>query len=217
MSQGSSNGLPFNGAFAQPPQPPPQAPYTTPQLTMPCSRLPALPEGRFNALFVQFSNTTGLRLNARDFVIDGQPINPWALHRAVFARNGFDSVTANDEWPVVGATLGFPLLSAGDLTQPPRCSPAIAHQLQQLYNDSLRHFEQAYINNVLARLRLHASKQVSAQPYQQQLQQDQPTYSDGQAPHSGGESIHVTPSQQQELQVCFDNTCLLPFPMPEVA
>jgi hypothetical protein len=59
---------------------------------MPCSRLPALPEGRFNALFVQFSNTTGLRLNARDFVIDGQPINPWALHRAVFVRNGFDSV-----------------------------------------------------------------------------------------------------------------------------
>jgi hypothetical protein len=216
MSQVPFNGLPFNGALTQisgnPPQPPPHAPHATPQLTIPCSRLPALPEDRFNALFVQFSNTTGLRLDARDFVIEGQPINPWALHRVVFARNGFNSVTANHEWPAVGATLGLPLLYAGDLTQPPRSSPAIAHQLQQLYNDYLRHFEQAYINNVLARLRLHALSQVSAQPSQQQAQQDQPTYADYQAPHSGGESTHVTTSQQQGLQVCFDVHLSSPLP-----
>jgi hypothetical protein len=102
MSQVSSNGLPFNGTFAlipsPPPQPPPHAPHPPPQLTIPCSRLPTLSEDQFNALFVQFSNTTGLRLNARDFVIDGQPINPWALHRAVFARNGFDSVCPHLFW-----------------------------------------------------------------------------------------------------------------------
>jgi hypothetical protein len=103
------------------------------------------------------------------------------------------------------------LLSAGDLTQLSWSSPAIAHQLQQLYNETLRHFEQAYIKNVLARLRLHALNKVSAQPYQQQAQQDQPTYADCQVPHSSGESTHVTIAQQQDLQVCFDNTCLLPF------
>ena len=92
----SGNGLPFNGALAQipgaPPQPPPQAPHPPPQQTIQCSRLPTLPEDRFKVLFTQFANTTGLRLNDRDFVIDGRPVNPWALHRAVFARNGFESV-----------------------------------------------------------------------------------------------------------------------------
>ena len=62
------------------------------QWTIQPSRLPVLPEDRFRVLFRQFANTAGLRLNDRDFVIDGRPVNPWALHRAVFARNGFDSV-----------------------------------------------------------------------------------------------------------------------------
>jgi hypothetical protein len=92
----SGNGLPFNGALAQMPgalsQPPPQVPHPPPQQTIPCSRLPPLPEDRFKALFAQFASTTGLRLNDRDFVIDGRPVNLWALHRTVFARNGFDSV-----------------------------------------------------------------------------------------------------------------------------
>ena len=71
----------------------------------------------------------------------------------------FVQVTANNEWPVVGAALGFPTFSA-DPAQPPRCAPAIAHRLQQLYHEALHHFEQAYVNNVLARLR------SSAQPLQ---------------------------------------------------
>jgi len=92
----SGNSLPFNGALAQipgaPPQPPPQAPHHPSEQTIQCSKLPPLPEDRFKVLFAQFANTTGVRLNNRDFVVDGRPVNPWALHRAVFARNGFDSV-----------------------------------------------------------------------------------------------------------------------------
>jgi hypothetical protein len=92
----SGNGLAFNGALAQipgaQPQHPPQAPHPPPQQTIQCSRLPTLPEDRFKVLFAQFANTTGLRLNDRDFIIDNRAVNPWALHRAVFARNGFDSV-----------------------------------------------------------------------------------------------------------------------------
>ncbi|KAH9068206.1 hypothetical protein EDB83DRAFT_2377543, partial [Lactarius deliciosus] len=122
------------------------------QRTIQTSKLPPLSEDRFKVLFTQFANTTGLRLNDRDFVFDGRPVNLWALHRAVFARNGFESVTANDEWPTVGAALGFPLAFP----------PPNRYGLQQLYNDCLRHFEQAYLNNIIARLE---SSQALAQPH----------------------------------------------------
>ena len=47
--------------------------------------------------------------------------------------------------------------------------------MQQLYNEALRHFEQAYINNVLAQLRSsQALSQMSAQPAQQRPQPLQP-------------------------------------------
>ena len=60
---------------------------------IPSSRLVfTLPEDRFKLLFAQYANTVGLRLYDRDFVIDNRTVNPWALHRAVFARNGFGSV-----------------------------------------------------------------------------------------------------------------------------
>ena len=88
----------------------------------------------------------------------------------LYFRFIFVQVTANDEWPVVGVALGFPTFSA-DLAQAPRCAPAVAHRLQQLYNEALRHFEKAYINNRLRNSQ--ALSQMSAQPAQQQ-QQHQP-------------------------------------------
>ena len=47
--------------------------------------------------FMQFSKATGITLNEQDFMIDGRQVNPWALHRIVFARNGFDSVRPLDD------------------------------------------------------------------------------------------------------------------------
>ena len=112
----------------------------------------------------------------------GTASNLYALNLfSSYFRFIFVQVTANDKWPVVGAALGFPPFSA-DLTQPPRCAPAIAHRLQQLYNEALRHFEQAYINSVLSRLRRsQALSQMSAQPAQQQPQPLQPIKADYQA------------------------------------
>ena len=62
-------------------------------------------------------------------------------------------MTANGEWPIVGAALGFPPplpFPSGDSTgvQLPHCTPAVAHRLQQLYQDNLRHFDQAYASNI---------------------------------------------------------------------
>ena len=41
---------------------------------------------------MRVSAAMGFRLTERDLVIEGQPVNLWALHKAVFTRNGFESV-----------------------------------------------------------------------------------------------------------------------------
>ena len=41
---------------------------------------------------MQSTVATGLRLTNHDLVIEGRPVNLWALHRAVFLRNSFESV-----------------------------------------------------------------------------------------------------------------------------
>jgi hypothetical protein len=91
-------------------------------------------------------------------------------------------VTAHEEWPVIGAALGFPPIAGGDPGRPPRCGPVIAQRLQQLYNDVLRHFDQAYVSSIIARLRnSQASGQLPPQPPQPQAQPHQPTEADYQA------------------------------------
>ena len=73
-------------------------------------------------------------------------------------------VCTKDDWPIVGADLGFPVFSGGDDGQPARSAPAVARGLQQLYNDILRQFDQAYISSVVHRM--EAPSQVAPQPYQ---------------------------------------------------
>ncbi|KAI9512949.1 caspase domain-containing protein [Russula earlei] len=88
-------------------------------------------------------------------MIEGREINLWALHKAVFLRNGFESVTTNDEWSIIGSVLGFPPLLGvdSDGSQPTRCWPDIARKLQNLYRDVLRDFDQAYISFVISQFR----------------------------------------------------------------
>jgi hypothetical protein len=56
------------------------------------NNLTAMSEDRFKSDFLQFTRLKGIRLNERDLVIDGRRIDLWALHRAVRAGNGFESV-----------------------------------------------------------------------------------------------------------------------------
>jgi hypothetical protein len=56
------------------------------------SMIPLLPEDKYIAFSANFARTAGIRATKRDFTIEGLPINPWLLHRAVFSRGGFDSV-----------------------------------------------------------------------------------------------------------------------------
>ena len=41
---------------------------------------------------MQFLAAAEMRVTERDTVIEGRPVNLWALHKAVLLRNGFDSV-----------------------------------------------------------------------------------------------------------------------------
>ena len=68
----------------------PQITHPPSQQPIPLNKLPCLPEDRFKSSFVQFTRSKGIRLNERDLAIDGH--NLWALHKAVFLRNGFESV-----------------------------------------------------------------------------------------------------------------------------
>ncbi|KAH9958569.1 hypothetical protein BC827DRAFT_554734 [Russula dissimulans] len=131
---------------------------------------------------MQFTAATRIRLTDRDLMLEGRQINLWALHRMVFLRNGYEAVTATNEWPTIGAALGFPSFGSGDASQSPRCTPAVSHRLQQLYHDVLRPFDQAYIASVIARLKnSQAAGQIPPQPTQPQAQPHQPTESDYQA------------------------------------
>jgi hypothetical protein len=55
-------------------------------------------------------------------------------------------VSAHDEWPIIGAVLGFPPVAGGDAGRPSRCRSVVAHRLQLLHNDILRHFETDWAN-----------------------------------------------------------------------
>jgi len=91
-----TNGLPPNGPLTQmagvPAQQSAQIAQPPSQQPIQPHKIPPLPEDRFKGVFMQFTAATGLRLTDRDLVIEGRPVNLWALHRAVFMRNGFESV-----------------------------------------------------------------------------------------------------------------------------
>ena len=92
----------------------------------------------------------------------------------------------NGEWSMVGVDLGFRPVSCGSPHLLAQCTPAVAHQLHQLYQDTLRHFDQAYTRGIINQLEyLHTTGQglSLAQPLKRHYQPlaYQPTESDYQA------------------------------------
>ncbi|KAH9972706.1 hypothetical protein BGW80DRAFT_339810 [Lactifluus volemus] len=156
MQASTSSSLPSTSSAVAttsgaPSQQSPQMTHSPPSQQPPIriNKLPVLPEDRFKDLFVKFSRSAGIRISERDFTIEGRLVNPWLLHRAVISRGGFVPVTTNDEWPIIGCAVGFPSVHPGDASQPPQCTPVIAQRLQQLYNGSLRLFDQVYVHSII--------------------------------------------------------------------
>ena len=74
----------------------------------------------------------------------GTVLNQYVYNKFLSSRSPDEylcQVSADDEWPVIGAVLGFPPVAGGDAGRPPQCRSVVAHRLQLLYNDFLRHFE----------------------------------------------------------------------------
>jgi hypothetical protein len=94
----------------------------------------------------------------------------------------------NGEWPMVGVDLGFHPISCGDPHPLAHCTPAVAHRLHQLYQDTLRHFDQAYSRGIINQMEyLHTTGQRPSPAQPQALQRHyqplayQPTEADYQA------------------------------------
>ncbi|KAI0261553.1 hypothetical protein BC834DRAFT_940755 [Gloeopeniophorella convolvens] len=208
----AATSLPYNGALAQVPggATPQQALQNRPPSSQPSIQITKflpLPEDRFKQYFAQFSSTIHLKISERDLMIENRVISLYNLHQAVNARSGYDAVTQNDEWPLIGAALGFTQFG-GDGTQPARCGPVIAHRLQQIYNELLRRFDHAYLSNLMTRYKAQIQAQASSgqgpstQALPQQVQQHQPSEADYQAlrasilpnpPHISPETMGLLP------------------------
>jgi len=125
-------------------------------------------------------------------------------------------VCTNDEWPAIGVDLGFPPVTDGDIGQPVRCEPGIARRLQQLSDDFLRHFDKAYVTNLVPRLKsLQMADQVLNQPLQ--IQAHQPTESDYQAILTGITSdLSLLTSEVMSILPQFASTSCVEFKVQDV-
>jgi len=81
----------------------------------------------------------------------------------------------NGEWPMVGIDLGFQPISCGVSHPLAHCTPAVAHQLHQLYQDTLRHFDETYSRGIINQLEcLHTTGQRPCQAQPRALQRHYP-------------------------------------------
>lgn len=82
----------------------------------------------------------------------------------------------NGEWSMVGVDLGFQPVACGGPHPLAHCTPAVAHQLHQLYQDTLRHFDQVYSRDIINQPEdLHTTGQRLSPVQPQVLQADRPT------------------------------------------
>ncbi|KAJ3493174.1 hypothetical protein NMY22_g20244 [Coprinellus aureogranulatus] len=81
-------------------------------------------------------------------VIDGRPVDLWALHKVVLEMGGFSKVEANGMWDIVGGKLGFVNFPRSD-GQPPRSGHGTSLQITQSYKDYVQAFDAAYVRSTL--------------------------------------------------------------------
>ncbi|KAI6037669.1 hypothetical protein EDC04DRAFT_2701482 [Pisolithus marmoratus] len=149
---GMANGMmrPTNSQGA--PQPPHVKPLDAP---------------RFESTYAQFCRSQRMPPNMKVTIAENRVVDLHKLHVEVLQEGGFMHVTMRDRWAVIGGRLGW-VQFAGSETDPPRCGPVIAQQLQHTYKEHLQQFESAYMMTVRNRA-LNPQNQ-----HQQQQQQQQP-------------------------------------------
>ncbi|KAG8213208.1 hypothetical protein J3R82DRAFT_11673 [Butyriboletus roseoflavus] len=106
-----------------------------------------LDKQRFDSTYSQFCRSQNINPGLRVTIGENRMVDLHQLHVYVMHEGGAQSVTQRDMWAVIGGRLGI-IQFPGTDSEPARCGPGIAQQLQHTYEQCLQHFEHAYILTV---------------------------------------------------------------------
>ncbi|KAH0833131.1 hypothetical protein J3R83DRAFT_12128 [Lanmaoa asiatica] len=106
-----------------------------------------LDKQRFDSTYSQFCRCQNISPSLRVAIGDNRMVDLHQLHFSVMHEGGAESVNQKDMWAVIGGKLGF-IQFPGNDSEPARCGPGIAQQLQNTYEQYLQHFEHAYVLTV---------------------------------------------------------------------
>jgi len=109
---------------------------------------PPLASPQFNTLFEKFIAKQGILLDERDLSFEGKSVDLASLHREVMVAGAVARVNAIDEWPIIGAKLGF-VQFPGNITEPAKSGPDVANFLKNIYSQYLELFDSHYIKAYL--------------------------------------------------------------------
>ncbi|KAI6103874.1 hypothetical protein EDD16DRAFT_293926 [Pisolithus croceorrhizus] len=129
-------------------------------------RVKPLDAERFESTYAQFCRSQRMTLNMKVTIAENRVVDLHKLHVEVLQEGGYMTVTQRDWWAVIGGRLGW-VQFAGNETDPARCGPVIAQQLQHTYKEHLLQFESAYIMTVRNRTMMNHQPQQQQQPQQQ--------------------------------------------------
>ncbi|KAI6099834.1 hypothetical protein F5141DRAFT_399699 [Pisolithus sp. B1] len=107
-------------------------------------RVKPLDAERFESTYAQFCRSQRMTLNMKVTIAENRVVDLHKLHVEVLQEGGYMTVTQRDWWAVIGGRLGW-VQFTGNETDPARCGPVIAQQLQHTYKEHLLQFESAYI------------------------------------------------------------------------
>ncbi|THH26990.1 hypothetical protein EUX98_g7197 [Antrodiella citrinella] len=111
-----------------------------------------LPKSTFLQAFRTWTTKQGIPKDERLLSWENRQIDLYALHCEVIKLGGAQRATTSDQWPYIGAKLGFVNFPGTD-TEPARAGPGVAQHLQHVYKEFLAAFDSMYIGSMIARQR----------------------------------------------------------------
>ncbi|PFH46808.1 hypothetical protein AMATHDRAFT_50769 [Amanita thiersii Skay4041] len=110
--------------------------------------IPPLDKARFDQAFKNYCANKQIKIDPRMLTLNNTLIDLHLLHSIVMQEGGEAKVQQKDLWSAIGGRMGF-VQFPGTETEPAKCGPALAQQLEHLYKQYLAPFDRAYIANML--------------------------------------------------------------------
>ncbi|GBE88522.1 hypothetical protein SCP_1303380 [Sparassis crispa] len=99
-------------------------------------RIPPLPVEIFSVWYKSFCTENNIVHIPALMSHDGHQIDLYALHVAVVNAGFYNRVAQNDQWPVIGAKLGFVQFPASN-SEPAKSGPGVAQHVEDVYEQYL--------------------------------------------------------------------------------